>query len=397
MKQLAILGGTPVRETKIHYGKQYIDDADCEAVTRILKSEFITTGPMSAKLEARLCELTGAKHAITISNGTAALHAACFAAGIEEGDEVITTPLTFAASANCALYCGARPVFADVNEYTYNICPEEIEKKITEKTKAVVVVDFTGQVVPMKEIREICDKYNLILIEDAAHSIGSKYDGVPVGSLADLTTFSFHPVKTVTGGEGGAVLTSCPEMYEKLVLFRTHGITRDRSLMEYPIEDVWYYEQIALGYNYRLTDFQSALIYSQLDKLERFAKRRKEIVRAYDEAFSQMPEIIVQHEIPESDTVRHLYIIQLNTDLLKTGRNEIFNALSAENVQCNVHYIPVYYHPYYEQLGYEKGICPVSEKLFERFLSIPLYYSMTDEDVESVIDAIQKVVNYYKK
>ena len=397
MVKLAVFGGSPVLEKKIGYGHQYIDDNDIKAVVDVLKSDYLTCGPKIEEAEKKLCEITGAKHAVLIANGTAALHAACFAAGIGPGDEVITTPITFAASANCALYCGARPVFADINPETYNIDPDSIEKCITGNTKAVVAVDFTGQAVEIKRIREICDKYNIIFIEDAAHSLGTKYNGQPVGSLADMTEFSFHPVKTCTAGEGGAITTNDDELYKKLVLFRTHGITRNQSLMDKESEGGWYYQQIALGYNYRMTDIQAALLSSQLDKLDMFAKRRKELVKKYDEAFKLIPEIIIQKEIPESDTVRHLYILQFNLEMLNCGRREIFDALQAEGVGVNVHYIPTYTFPYYRSLGYKPGICPNAERLYERIVSIPLYYGLTDEQQEKVIEAVKKVVNYYKK
>ncbi|MCM1258674.1 MAG: UDP-4-amino-4,6-dideoxy-N-acetyl-beta-L-altrosamine transaminase [Roseburia sp.] len=396
MDKLAIFGGNPVRENPIYYGHQFVDEKDIAAVADVLKSDFLTCGPEITRLEKKLCEITGAKYAVAVSNGTAALHASCFAAGIGQGDEVITTPITFAASSNCVLYCKGTPVFADIQPDTYNISPAEIQNKITDKTKAVIAVDFTGQAAELREIQEICRKRNLVFIEDGAHSIGTLYDGKYVGNVADMTTFSFHPVKTVTGGEGGAVLTNNEDFYQKLLLFRAHGITRNEGLMECEPEGDWYYEQIELGYNYRITDMQAALISSQLDKLFMFKQRRKEIVSLYDEAFSGMPEIIVQKEIKESDTTRHLYIIQLVLERLKGSRKEIFDALKAENVCCNVHYMPVYYLPYYSKLGYEKGICPKAEFLYDRIISIPLFYSMTNEDVESVICAVKKVIQYYR-
>lgn len=397
MKELAINGGTPVFDKKIGYGHQYIDNADIQAVNEVLKSDFLTCGPKIDEAEDKLCQITGAKHAILLSNGTAALHAACYAAGIGPEDEVITTPITFAASANCVLYCGGKPVFADINPETYNIDPDSIAGKITDRTKAVIAVDYTGQAVEIQRIKEICDEYSLIFIEDAAHSLGTKYDGRPIGSLADMTEFSFHPVKTCTAGEGGAVTTNDDEFYKKLVWFRTHGITRVQDWMDKKSEGGWYYQQIDLGYNYRMTDIQAALLSSQLDKLDMFAKRRKELVNRYNEAFSQMPEIIVQKEIPQSDTVRHLYIIQLNLERLKVGRREIFDALQAEGVGVNVHYIPVYSFPYYQKLGYKLGDCPNAEKLYERIISIPLFYSMTNEDQDKVIEAVKKVVDYYRR
>ena len=363
-----------------------------------LRSDYITCGPKVKEMEKDLKTYTGAEYAVAVSNGTAALHCACIAAEIGSGDEVITTPITFAASANCALYCGARPVFADINPETYNIDPESIRAHITDKTRAVVAVDFTGQAVEHEVIRKICDEHNLIFIEDAAHSLATKYNGRQVGSLADMTTFSFHPVKTITGGEGGAVTTNSEEFYKKLVLAHTHGITHDETFMEgVPHEGPWYYEEIALGYNYRITDFQAALIVSQMKKLDQFAARRKEIVKRYDEAFRGMPEIFVQKEISESDTCRHLYIIQLKLDRLKCTRREFFDAMSAENVQCQIHYVPVYWFPYYRHLGYMKGLCPKAEEMYKGIMSIPLYPKMTDQDVEDVIHAVKKIVEYYRK
>lgn len=397
MEKPAIEGGKPVRETPIYYGHQYIDDADIQAVVEVMKSDYLTCGPKIGELEKKLCALTGAEYAVACANGTAALHMAAMAAGVKEGDEVITTPITFAASANCALYCGARPVFADIDPETYNIEPEKVEAVITSATKAVVAVDYTGQSVAFDPLRDICKKHGLVLIEDGAHVIGTKYKGQPNGSLSDMTTLSFHPVKTVTGGEGGVVLTNDETYYKKLLLYRAHGITRDERLMEHEPDGAWYYEQIALGYNYRITDMQAALIISQLDKLPMFSRRRKEIVKRYDEAFSEMPELFVQREIPESDTTRHLYILRLVPEKLSIDRKRFFEALAAENVCCNVHYIPTYYFPYYEKLGYKRGLCPNAEKLYEEIISLPLYYAMSDEDVESVIGAVKKIVTYYAK
>ncbi len=396
MEKPAIEGGTPVRETPIFYGHQYIDEADIQAVVEVMKSDYLTCGPKIGELEKKLCDVTGAKYAVVCANGTAALHIAALCAGVGEGDEVITTPITFAASANCALYCGARPVFADIDPETYNIDPAKVEAAITPRTKAVVAVDYTGQSVELGPIREICKKHGLVLIEDGAHVIGTTYKGRPNGSIADMTTFSFHPVKTVTGGEGGAVLTNDEILYKKLLLYRAHGITREEKLMEHEPDGPWYYEQISLGYNYRITDMQAALIISQLDKLPMFSARRKQIVKRYDEAFRKMPELFVHREIPESDTTRHLYILRIVPEKLKINRRQFFDALAAENVHCNVHYIPTYYFPYYEKLGYRRGLCPHAEKLYEEILSLPLYYAMSDEDVESVIEAVKKIVNYYR-
>lgn len=397
MSQLAIFGGAPVRETPIHYGRQYIDQADIDAVTETLMSPALTGGPKIAELERRLCEITKAKYAVAVSNGTAALHLAAMAAGFSEGDEVIVSSITFAASANCVLYVGAKPVFADIRPDTYNIDPASVRKLITPRTKGIVAVDFTGQAAELDELRQICKENHLTLIEDAAHAIGTKYKGQPVGSIADMTCFSFHPVKTVTSGEGGAVTTNDEQLYKRLLRLRSHGITRNQDEMVHPTDAAWYNEQVELGYNYRMTDIQAALLVSQLDKLPAFSKRRSEIVARYNKAFADMPEIQVQREIPESETTRHLYILRLNLDRLNCDRRQFFDAMCAENICCQVHYLPVYWHSWYEKLGYEKGICPNAESYYESVMSIPLYYSLTDEDVQDVIAAVKKLIVYYRK
>ena len=397
MQKPAIAGGTPVRDTKLYYGHQYLDEADVQAVVDVLRSDYLTCGPKITELEQKLCELTGAKYAVVCSNDTAALHIACMAAGVSDGDEVITTPITFLASANCALYCGAKPVFADIDEKTYNMDPKAMEQAIAPKTKAVVAVDYTGQVVDLDAIMEICHRNNIVVIEDAAHSIGTKYKGKPVGSIADMTTFSFHPVKTVTSGEGGAVLTDNEELYRKLLLHRSHGMTREQSQMTRESEGGWYYQMIDMGYNYRMTDMQAALLISQLDKLPMFSARRKEIVARYNEAFAKLPELVVQEELESSDSTRHLYILRINPEKLSIDRKQFFDAMAAENIMCNVHYIPIYLQPYYEKLGYKPGLCPRAEKLYQEMMSLPLYYAMSDQDVEDVIAAVRKIVDYYRR
>lgn len=397
MRELALHGGEPVRKTRLTYGHQYIDEDDIRAVTETLKSDFLTCGPKTSELEQALCAVTGAAHCTTVSNGTAALHTVCLAAGIAPGDEVITTPITFAASANAVLYCGGTPVFADIDPKTYEIDPKSVEERITDKTKAVIAVDFTGAPCNYDALCAICWKHHLLLIEDAAHSIGTRYRGTPVGSVADLTTFSFHPVKTITAGEGGAVASQDEELARRVQLFARHGITRDRNLLWEQGNSSWYYEQQLLGYNYRMTDIQCALALSQLEKLERFSARRKELVRRYDEIFRKMPEVFVQEENQGSDTVRHLYVLRLNLDRLRCGRREFYDALQAENIGVNVHYIPVYYFPYYRKLGYQKGLCPNAEAYYESCVTLPLFYGMTDQDQEDVVEAVRKVTNYYCK
>lgn len=397
MRELALRGGEPIRKTRLPYGHQYVDKDDIQAVTEVLQSDFLTCGPKVSELEAKLCELTGAAGCTAVSNGTAALHTACLAAGIGPGDEVITTPITFAASANAVLYCGGVPVFADIDPRTYTIDPRSIEACITSKTKAVIAVDFTGQACEYSAIRAVCDRHKLLLIEDAAHSIGTAYRGTPVGNLADLTTFSFHPVKTITAGEGGAVMAKGADLAQKALLFAHHGITRDTALLHEQGNSNWYYEQQLLGYNYRLTDIQCALALSQLRKLDRFSARRKELVRRYNEAFRELPEVFVQQENEGSDTVRHLYVLRLNLERLRCGRQEFYDAMQAENIGVNVHYIPVYYFPYYQELGYRKGLCPEAEAYYESCVTIPLFYGMSDRDQMDVIEAVEKVIAYYRK
>lgn len=397
MCDLALQGGTPVRPNWLGYGHQYIDEKDIEAVVKVLQSDFLTCGPKVAELERRLCGVTGAGYCTTVSNGTAALHVACLAAGIGPGDEVITTPITFAASANAILYCGGTPVFADIDPKTYTIDPASIEAHITEKTKAVIAVDFTGQACDYDAICSICQKHGLLLIEDAAHSIGTTYKGTPVGSIADLTIFSFHPVKTITAGEGGAITTNDPGLAQKAALYAKHGITRDMALLQDKGNSNWYYEQQLLGYNYRLTDMQCALAISQLDKLDMFAARRKELVQKYNELLGKIPEAIIQEENAGSDTVRHLYILRLDFSKLACGRQEFYDAMQAENIGVNVHYIPVYYFPYYWGLGYKKGLCPHAEAYYESCMTLPLFYGMTNEDQQDVVGAVKKILAYYRK
>lgn len=396
-EKLAIYGGSPIRKNYLSYGKQKIDEGDIEEIIKVLKSDYLTTGPVVYEFEEKISKYVNSKYAVSFSSGTAALHAACYAAGIRSGDEVITSPITFAASANCILYCNATPVFADINSETYNIDPGDIEKKITRNTKAIIPVDFTGQSVDLDAIKEIARKNKLIVIEDAAHAIGTKYKGKCIGSISDMTVFSFHPVKTITTGEGGMVTTNNEEFYKKLSLFRTHGITKEKDLLISQDEGPWYYEQIDLGYNYRITDIQCGLGISQLNKINDFIKRRKELVKIYNKELSKIDGIIIQKEEKFSDTSRHLYIIKLELEKFKVDRKEIFEALLAENIGVNVHYLPVYLHPYYKNLGYNKGLCPRAEELYKAMITLPLHVSMTKEDIIDVINALKKVLNYYRK
>jgi len=392
--KLALHGGKPVRDAYLPYGKQWIDDDDIKAVINALKSDYITTGPTISQFEKAVAEFVGAKYAVAFSSGTAALHAACFAAGIKEKDEVITTPLTFAASANCILYVGAHPVFADINPNTYNISPKSIQSQITEKTKAIIAVDFTGQPADYDEIMSIAKNNKIIVIGDAAHSLGSTYKGGKVGSIGDMTMFSFHPVKHITTGEGGMITTNNEDYYEKLLQFRSHGITRDPQKLS-KINEPWYYEMQELGFNYRMTDIQAALGLSQMKKLKTFIEKRREFAKIYNDAFEDMDAIITPFQQPSCHSSWHLYIIRINSEKLSTNRSEIFQALLAENIGVNVHYIPVYLHPYYQKIGYKKGLCPNAEKIYQEIITLPLFPKMSERDLNDVIAGVKKVISYY--
>lgn len=370
----------------IPYGRQTIDEDDINAVVDVLKSDYLTTGPKIAEFEQAVASYTGAKYAVAISNGTSALHAACFAAGIGRGDEVITTPLTFAASANCVLYCGGTPVFADVDPYTYNIDPEDIRKKITDKTKAIIAVHLAGQPCDMDEIHSIAQEHNLIVIEDGAHALGSVYKGKKVGCLSDMTTFSFHPVKPITTGEGGMIMTDNEELYKRLVLFRSHGITRDESMMTRN-EGPWFYQQLDLGYNYRITDIQCALGCSQMRKLDKFLKRRRELAERYNNAFIECDNIVTPYQLSDTQSGWHLYIVQVKNH----DRKQVFETLRDKGIGVNVHYIPVYMHPYYQEHGYKDVHCANAEEIYSHIISLPLYPGLTDDQQDYVIDTLKQL------
>lgn len=370
----------------IPYGKQTIEQDDIQAVGDVLKSDFLTTGPKIAEFEQTVADYVGAKYAVAISNGTSALHAACFAAGIGPGDEVITTPLTFAASANCVLYCGGTPVFADVDPKTYNIDPEDIRRKITDRTKAIIAVHLAGQPCDMDAIHSIAREHGLIVIEDGAHALGSVYKGKKVGSMSDMTTFSFHPVKPITTGEGGMIVTDNEDFYKKMVLFRSHGITRDDSIMTRN-DGPWFYQQFDLGYNYRITDIQCALGCSQMKKLDRFLARRKEIVARYNEAFADCDNIITPYQLSDTESGWHLYMVQVKN----CDRRQVFEAMREKGIGVNVHYIPVYMHPYYQEHGYETVHCANAEEIYSHIISLPLYPGLTFEQQDYVIDALKSL------
>ncbi|MEW6608428.1 MAG: UDP-4-amino-4,6-dideoxy-N-acetyl-beta-L-altrosamine transaminase [bacterium] len=382
----------------IPYGRQWIEDDEIKAVVEVLKSDWVTQGSKVEEFERRITEYCGAKFAVVVSSGTAALHIACLSAGIEKDDEVITSPITFVASSNCVLYCGGRPVFADIEEDTANIASGEIKKRIASKTKAIIPVHFAGHPCDLETIGKIDKEHNLIIIEDACHSLGAEYrsqklEWVKIGSCkhSDMTVFSFHPVKHITTGEGGAVLTNNEDFYEKLLMFRNHGITKEKTRLINKNEGLWYYEMQELGFNYRITDFQCALGIKQLERVDDFVARRREIADKYNEAFKDMEAIITPCEKENVKSSYHLYVIQLKKGL---NRKEIFDALREEGIGVQVHYIPVHLQPYYQQnLGYKKGDYPKAEEFYERTLSLPLFPKMSNKEIERVIRIVQKIIH----
>jgi perosamine synthetase len=393
-RPLAILGGTPVRATYLPYGHQSIDEADIQAVVDVLRSDWLTTGPRVNEFEEAFASRVGAKHAVSFSSGTAALHAAAFASRLKPGDEAITTPMTFVATANCVLYQGATPVFADVNADSLNLDPEQLKRRITDKARVILPVDYAGHPADLGVIRSIAADHGLIVIEDACHALGAKYRGRAVGSISDMTVFSFHPVKHITTGEGGMVTTDNAGFAETLRRFRNHGISSDAYQRQ--TAGQWYYEMVLLGLNYRMPDILCVLGSQQLKRLDANLARRREIAARYAEAFRELPGIVLPQTKPEMDHAWHLYPIQLQLEKLSADRSRIFSALRAENIGVNVHYIPVHLHPYYrDRFGYRGGEYPVAEQAYERLISLPMFHGMTDRDIEDVILAVSKVVEHY--
>jgi len=394
----------------IPYSKQSIDDSDIEAVVSVLKSDWMTQGPKITEFEDAVASRVGAKHGIAVATGTAALHCACYAAGVKEGDEVITAPITFAASGNCALYLGATVKFVDIKKDTYCMDAEKLEAAITPKTKAIIPIDYTGQPCDMDEINSIAYKHGIAVIEDAAHALGAKYKGESVGSLTDMSIFSFHPVKHIAMGEGGLITTNDDGLAEKLRLFRTHGITNNEtSVMNRELSTdmhipenielntnekaAWYYEMQELGFNYRITDIQCALGCSQLQKLDSFLTRRKEIAGFYTEAFKDSPFIETPFQESDRENAWHLYMLKLKLTNMKKTRKMVFNELRAEGIGVHVHYIPLHLQPYYQNnLRYKYGDFPESEAFYNSALTIPLFPTMTDADCERVINTIFEIV-----
>jgi perosamine synthetase len=393
---LAVNGGAPVREKFLPYGHQSIDETDIEAVVEVLRSDWLTIGPKVGEFEEAFAQRVGAAHAVTFSSGTAALHAAAFAAGLKSGDEAITTPMTFAATANCVLYVGATPVFADVSADTLNLDPARILEKISPKTRVILPVDYAGHPADLAAILEIARKNDLVVIEDASHAVGAEYQNRRVGSIADMTVFSFHPVKHITTGEGGMVTTNDPKLAETLRRFRNHGISSDARQRQSAGQ--WHYEMVLLGFNYRLPDIVCALGIEQLRKLEANLARRREIAAQYSTAFREISGVIPPAVRAEANPAWHLYPIRLDLAKLTADRTQIFRALRAENIGVNVHYIPVHLHPYYrERFGYKGGEFPVAEGAYERLISLPMFHAMSGQDVKDVIVAITKVVSNYSR
>ena len=394
MADLAIDGGHPVRKTPLPYGRQCVDEEDIQAVAAVLRSDWLTTGPKVQEFEEAFAAAVGARHAVTVSSGTAALHAAAYALNIGPGDEVIVPAMTFAATANCVVYQGGAPVFADVDRETLLIDPEQVEKKITPRTKAVIAVDYAGQPCDYDRLQELAGRRRIKLVDDACHALGGSYKGRPVGALADLNTFSLHPVKHITTGEGGVITTNDGELAQRMRVFRNHGITSDHRQRE--AGGGWFYEMVDLGYNYRLTDLQCALGLSQLRKLKPWIARRQDIARRYDRAFAGLKSVRPLNVRPDGSHAYHLYVIALDPDRLRVKRDAVFAALRAEGIGVNVHYIPVHLHPFYrKRFGTGLGTCPVAEAAYERILSLPIFPAMTDRDTEDVVAAVLKVAGAY--
>ncbi|HUA13869.1 MAG TPA: UDP-4-amino-4,6-dideoxy-N-acetyl-beta-L-altrosamine transaminase [Verrucomicrobiae bacterium] len=393
---LAINGGKPVRAKLLPYGRQAIDESDIQAVVDVLRSDWLTTGPKVAEFEEAFAVRVGAAHAVSFTSGTAALHASAFAAGLKEGDEAITTPMTFAATANCVLYQDATPVFADVQRDTLNLNPEELRRKISPKTRAILPVDYAGHPADLKAISEIAQKHGLTVIEDACHALGAEYAGKRVGGLADMTVFSFHPVKHITTGEGGMVTTNDAEFAETLRRFRNHGISSDARQRQSTGQ--WHYEMVLLGYNYRLPDFACVLGIEQLKKLDANLSRRREIAAQYTAAFRDIAGVIPPVVGKDVNPAWHLYPIRLDLAKLRADRAEIFRALRAENIGVNVHYIPVHLHPYYrERFGFRAGDYPTAEDAYNRLISLPMFHAMSEQDVQDVIAAVGKIFAFYAR
>lgn len=383
----------------IPYARQDIDRQDIEAVIEILHSDWLTQGPTVEKFEQAVARYCGSKYAVAVNSATSALHIACMAAGLGEGDQLWTSPNTFVASANCGLYCGASVDFVDIDEQTYNICCNQLRDKLSQGKeqgmlpKVVIPVHFSGQSCNMEVIGELAKEYGFTIIEDASHAIGGKYKGKKVGccEYSDMTVFSFHPAKIITTAEGGMVLTNKRELYEKLIQFRSHGITRNPEFMDEEPHGAWYYQQISLGYNYRMTDLQAALGISQLKRIEEFIIRRRQLVKRYNESLKDLP-LILPFQHPDTDSAWHLYVIQLDSTKCTTSRQVLFDELRGFNIGVNVHYIPVHTQPYYRQLGFKIGEFPKAELYYQNAITLPLYPGLTEKEQEYIIECLHRVL-----
>jgi UDP-4-amino-4,6-dideoxy-N-acetyl-beta-L-altrosamine transaminase len=383
----------------IPYGKQSINEQDIQSVIEVLRSDFLTQGPKVNEFESAVARYCGARYAVAVSSGTSALHLACLAAGLRAGDALWTSPITFVASANCALYCGAHPDFSDIDPRSYNMSMDELEGKLAAAQrmnrlpKIVVPVHFAGQSCDMEKLHALSKKYDFRIIEDACHALGGKHKGQAIGSCrySDMTVLSFHPVKIITTGEGGMVLTNDEKQYQRLLRLRTHGITRDPAFMEGASDGSWYYQQVELGLNYRITDIQAALGLSQLRRIDEFVARRNELAAIYDAALGGLP-VEIPYRDPDNYSAFHLYVIRLKLNRIGKSRREVFDELIRKNIGVNVHYIPVHTQPYYRKLGFAAGQFPESERYYREAITLPLYPALTREDQEQVIASLGQIL-----
>lgn len=389
-----------IKNEMLPYGRQAVEDSDVLSVVNVLNSKWLTQGPKIKEFEDAVADYCGAKYAVTVSNGTAALHLACLSAELGNGDRLWTSPNTFVATANCAIYCNAQPDFVDIDPCTYNISVDALEAKLCESKKlgtlpkVVIPVHFAGQSCEMERIYDLRDKYGFRVIEDASHAIGSSFKGFKVGGCkySDMAVFSFHPVKIITTGEGGMVLTNDSNIYQKLLLLRTHGITRDEQFMDGDKEGDWYYQQIELGMNYRMTDIQAALGLSQLNRIDQYISRRHQLAKRYNEAFDKLP-ITLPCQHSDSYSALHLYVIRLKLEEIQRTRKDVFDFMRRQGIGVNVHYIPVHTHPYYQRLGFFKGQFPEAEKYYDECMTLPLFPGMRELEQDTVIDSLRKALS----
>jgi UDP-4-amino-4,6-dideoxy-N-acetyl-beta-L-altrosamine transaminase len=388
-----------LKNTSIPYGRQSISEADIQAVIDVLRSDWLTQGPAIEQFEQAVATYCGARYAVAVNSATSALHIACMAADLGPGDVLWTSPNTFVASANCGLYCRADVDFVDIDPCTYNLSVGELEKKLVlarqngRLPKVVIPVQFSGQSCEMEKISDLAKEYGFAVIEDASHAIGGKYLGAPVGScqFSEMTVFSFHPVKIITTGEGGMVLTNRLDLYERLIRLRSHGITRDPGLMAGESHGPWYYQQIELGFNYRITDIQAALGYSQMQRLDEFVRSRHTLVERYNESLRDLP-VIIPYQHPDTHSAFHLYVVRLELDRIGKSHRQVFEELRAQGILVNLHYIPVHTQPYYAGLGFRSGDFPEAERYYREAISLPMYASLSEPDQDRVVEALRKAL-----